>query len=297
MSLLDWVKAAFPVQRHKKDEVNFPCPYCGHESFYFNLRKKIGYCHRASCGRKPNLSDLIALKGYGPSDFYQIQEWKTVVAPNKELEIPGWNLFLPGQDNWAIEALGYRGVTRELISKWNIHATFSRIYVPIVEDGKVVQYIGRAIDREKHPKDGFRSLIKPKYKYAEGQSISNFIFGWGHEMMQWPYLVLVENTFNAIAWRGKFNCSTNFGSHLSTRQIELLQKSKISQIILAWDGDAHQKAYDTAKALEACSIKPSIVYYNNVNQPDELPTGYLQAAVTTALHYAPHHYGPYKVTI
>jgi len=299
--VLDWLKAAFAVARIKKYEATFDCPYCGHSAFYFNYKKRVGYCHRASCGRKPTLKDIIDLKGYGPSDYYNSafsEDAQAVVTP-AALELPGIDLLEDrgrGRDEWAIQALGYRGVTLEHISKWKIKATNLRIYVPIIQEYKLVQYLGRVVDRSKNPKDGFNSLVQPKYKYAEGASISNFIFGWDHTTRKWPYVVLVENTFNAIAWRDKFNCTTNFGSNLSKVQIELLYKSEIRRVVFAWDGDAYQKAYDASFKLKEYGIQSSILSYSQSNQPDQVKPALLKTAIETAIN-GPQTYGPLQVRI
>ena len=296
-TLLDWLKAAFSVQYQKKNEVNFPCPYCGHNAFYFNFRKKIGYCHRASCGRKPTLKDLIQIKGYGPTDWPAYWDPDPIIKiTEKNIELPGVDLYT-SRDNWAIDALRYRGISDRDICKWKITTTNTRIYIPIIQDYKIVQYVGRMIDRQKHPKDGFNTIIQPKYKYAEGNSISNFIFGWGEEMKNWKYLVLVENTFNAIAWRDKFNCSTNFGSNLSDAQIKLIYNSFIQKVILAWDDDAKTKVWNVAQKLSTHGIVAVIIEYTQSNQPDQVNFKLLEAAINTAIISAPPSYGHLIVRI
>ena len=279
-----WLKSAFSIHNIKKDEVNFPCPYCNHFSFYFNTKKKIGFCHRASCGKKPTLKDLVQIKGYGPSDFYTVQE-ETEVSSEKEVVIPGWGILAPVRDTWAIQALEHRGVTLDHISRWGIRANAYRIFVPVINENKIVQYVGRAINRNVDPRDGFSSPLQPKYKYADGAKITNFIFGWGPEMESWSYLVLVENTFNAIAWRDHFNCSTNFGSHLSERQIATIAKSRISKVIFAWDGDAANKAWNASKTLSRHGIASRIIVYNEIkaNQPDQVPFWVLKRAINGAI--------------
>jgi len=288
MKLIDWLKASFPVQQIKKNEVNFNCPKCSHSSFYFNLNKKIGYCHRASCNFKPSLRDLIDLKGYGPSSYYL--EIKPEPIVDKEIILPGWSAL---DDKWVIEALKYRGVDHKAIGKWQIRASHFNIYIPVIENSKIVQLVGRAVDRNKIPKEGFNTSIKPKYKYTEGKSISNFILGWD-ECKEWEYIILVENSFNAIAWREKFNCSTNFGSNLSEAQIKLIHKSKIKSIVLAWDADAINKAWAAAIKLNKIGIKTSIIKYQKYNQPDEVPFDILEKTIKQLQNTtnAPITYGP-----
>jgi hypothetical protein len=266
----DWLKGAFAVQTLKGSEASFQCPFCGHHSFYFNFRKMVGFCHRASCGRKPTLKDLIELKGYGPTDYYTQPAPVEVLEP-AEVALPeGVHNVSIIDDWWMTVALECRGISESDIYNWCIKASHDRVYIPVWENDKLVQYVGRSIDRTKPPEKGFDTNHKQRFKYASGSSISKYLFGYDF-FKSWDSIVLVESTFNAISWWSTLNCTTNFGSHLSDIQIKLIQHSKIKRVIFAWDSDAKLKAFAAAKKLSNLGIRAAVLYFGpDYNQPDEV---------------------------
>jgi len=271
--VLSWLKGAFAVQSVKKEEVNFFCPVCNHQRFYFNWKKRLGFCHRASCGYKPNLKDLVELKGYGPDDYYvSTAPAEPVMGKPAKVELPGgtWPISVI-TDPWLVKALQYRGVTMQKITLYDLLGFANRVYIPITHQGELVQYIGRAIDRTKDPEDGFKTDHLQRFLYAKGKPITQFIFDW-ETARNWQQLTLVESTFNAIAWGDKFNCTTNFGSHLSDIQVDMLAHSHVKHVVFAWDKDAWKKAHHAAVKLGRVGIKSAIlVYEKEHNQPDQVP--------------------------
>jgi len=291
---LKWIKTAFAVQSIKGSEVNMSCPFCGHPRFYFNWRKQIGFCHRASCGRKPTLGELINLKGYGPTDYYTAPEKEAEKPPTGPVELPeSWDVT-DVTDIFAVQALATRGITPEQIIKWGIRASNDRIIVPIYHEGKLLQWLGRSIDRATSPSKAFRTPHATRFKYAKGLPVSHFLFGW-EEAKHWEQIVLVESTFNAIAWREKLNSITNFGSNLSDMQMNLLKYSKAKLVTFAWDKDAYGKAWKAATKLQKVyGVPTAVVKLTNYNQPDDVPFHILEATIHELQNEpkAPHHFGP-----
>lgn len=149
------------------------------------------------------------------------------------------------------------------ILKWNIHfdPTTNRIIVPVYEEGKLVQYVGRLLWGVRGTGAGDK-----RYKYASGASIGKYLLGWG-EAKRWEKLTLVENTFNAIWLRDKLYCSTNFGSHLSKEQIDKIEKSKVKSVVLLWDEGAEARAEKAVRQLHKRAI--NAVYLVIKGQPDD----------------------------
>lgn len=278
-SVLDWLKAAFAVQYLKGAEANFHCPFCGHSRFYFNWKKGVGFCHRASCGVKPSLEDLVELKGYGPSDYY-VSPAPEPVAEKPKVELPDglWSITSI-TDPWLVKALQYRGVTIDKISQYRLLGFANRVYIPITYKGELVQYIGRAIDRTKDPKDGFKTDHLQRFKYASNVPISNFIFDWDN-VQHWEKLTLVENTIVAIA-NDDLYITTNFGSHLSDKQIKLIEKSKAKSVVLIWDEGSEHKADEAASKLRKSGIQT--MYAKIKSQPDDHPKEEIKE-ISTYLH-------------
>lgn len=257
----DWLIKAFEVKNIKNNEANFPCPKCSHESFYFNINKKIGFCHRASCHSKITLKQLISHVGYPPESSPYGPRIVQNGRSTSDLTLPSCALKIT--DPETIEALGKRGVSKADIGRFDIRASKSYIYVPVFFEGKLVQFVSRRINRI--GKDWFKDIPKGvlRYKYAKAEKISNFIFGWG-ECKFWEQLVLVENTFVSI-WLRDLGVTTNFGSNLSDKQIDLIVHSNIKQVIFLWDeGADSQKAI---KKLKAVGVPSKAI--NIKGQPDD----------------------------
>lgn len=294
--ILKWLKGAFPVESVKGAEVRFSCPDCSHSSHYFNIKKKVSFCHRASCGAKFTLKALVDLKGYGPDDYYSVSASQEPVAEKPKVELP------PGvwevndiTDPWLVKALEYRGVTIDKLAQFRITALSDRVYIPVYHKGELVQVIGRAIDRSKHPANGFKTDHASRFAYAKGVSITNYIFQWD-TVKEWEEVCLVESTFNAMAWIDKFNCTTNFGSHLSKSHISLLAHSKIKRVAFAWDEDSAKKEHAAAKCLEKEGIQTArITFPWPANQPDDIPFEHLHNLVQktfSLMKERPNNYGP-----
>lgn len=296
-SILSWLKAAFAVQSIKGSEVNFNCPICGHPRFYFNWRKLVGFCHRASCGVKPALADLVTLKGYGPDDYYSVSTAVLdPVAEKPKVELPDgvWEVN-DITDPWLVKAMENRGVTIDKLAQFKIKALASRVYIPIYHNGELVQYIGRSINRNEHPSNGFKTDHASRFAYAKGASITNYIFEWD-TVKHWEEVCLVESTFNAMAWIDKIKCTTNFGSHLSQSQVSMLCHSKVKRVVFAWDEDSAKKEHEAIKKLKKEGIQTAQVTFQwAANQPDDIPFEQLERLVFEAfrtLRERPNHYGP-----
>jgi hypothetical protein len=253
----------------QKHEVNTECPFCGHPAFYFNVSKQVGKCHRASCGRTPTLEDLVGEVGYGPDEdeIYRPSISRGGEAQGPEpltLEAPPLITFDTIKDEYSIwnakawEYLGGRSLSLAHVIRHDIRWDGKRIIVPVKgEDGCVYQYVGRLVEGE-----GLR------YKYASGVNIQQFIFGWS-EAKLWPRLSLVENTFNASAWRESFYCSTNFGSNLSAQQIAMIKNSHAQSVALLWDEGAESNALKGVRSLTKVGVPAA--YCQIIGQPDDHP--------------------------
>lgn len=124
------------------------------------------------------------------------------------------------------------------------------------EEGRVVQYVGRLVEG-----DGLR------YKYAR-KHVQKYIFGWSESKL-WNTLCLVENTFNSIWLRESLNCTTNFGSNLSPRQINMIKSSHAKSVVLLWDEGTGAACRKAVKALRKVGVPAAFVSMNG--QPDDHP--------------------------
>lgn len=277
-SLENWLKKNFSISNISGSEYHFDCPICEHPNFYFNIKKKRGYCHRASCHFKPNLDTLIEMVGYAPDEeAWQPYSEVEVDRPQKDVTLPRDATPIE-KDPEAIMALRKRHISTDLAVTYNLHTTASKIIIPVYYNYKLVQYVGRNINRGwPADSDKFWSDVGIRYTYASGAKITDFLFDFHNNDDQ--CLTLVENTFNSIWLRWCYNTVSTFGSHLSAKQIQLIVESKwIKSVVILWDEGA-----DTDSALFALNgmgIRASAVRIKG--QPDDHEYSIIQGAVGRA---------------
>lgn len=286
MNLISWLDRNFFVRNREGAEFCFPCPQCDHRAFYFNISKRVGYCHRASCGWKPSLEDLVEIVGYAPDDtennfFHDVppdEEEEEIALPSNCLPLMGKTDNGQYQTNSIsiMNDLYKRGVTHEEAFRWDIRIGTGRedrrIYVPVYDGAKLVHFVSRVSWSYERPND-------LRYKYAVGSHPGKYLFGWA-ESAYWDTLTLVENTFNSIWLRKDLNCSTNFGSHLSKIQVRKIFKSKVKTVVLLWDEGAEDKAEKAVRDLHTTGV--NACYCAIKGQPDDHPVADLLTWVQEA---------------
>jgi hypothetical protein len=265
-AIREWFGRAFGIEAETNDELKTFCPYCRHPNFYFNIKKQIGWCHRASCHNKPSLDDLIFKAGYSPDEFggffnKLIEEEKKI---SSTIELPGTKVLFYEEGtlmtSWP-ETVNYlirRGLDEYDILRFGLTCDGRRVYVPVYRGDTLENYVSRDLT-------GFSER---KYLYAPGRKTTKWLFGWD-EAIGWPTLTLVENTFVSIWLRDKLHCSTNFGSYLSEEQAKLIQASKVNNVVILWDEGAHVKALRAVKLLRKHGINAAFAYMKG--QPDDHP--------------------------
>jgi len=261
--IAQWIIGAFAVRSKRGDELSFPCPICDHDSCYFNIKKQKGFCHRASCHTVfdiKKLTDIIGypieLAGYVPALDKKKKPISPVTLPQDATMIT---------DGQEVDALALRGVTKDMIQKFKIHTNDTHIIVPIYDEGVLVQYNSRRVNK-KAPVDRWFSDIPTnalRYKYAPNTPVTNFILGW-EECKLWDKLVLVENTFVAI-WLRDLGVTTNFGSYLSDTQINKIVHSNVKHVTFLWDEGANAQLYE--RKLKKVGVPSRVVYIKG--QPDD----------------------------
>lgn len=264
MDILEWFNKAFGVKKKRGLELNTNCPKCGHKDFHFNIKNRVGFCHSAKCHWSPNFEELCELAGYTPDELFLMPDRKEEEVPDVRVELPGVKLCfyslgtLMTQSQEALNYLMNRGLSVNDIIRWGITFDGIRVYVPIMKEGVLYNYIGRDIT-------GTEDL---KYKYCKGVKTSHWMFGWD-EAKEWDHITLVENTFNSIMYRNEINCVTNFGSYLSDVQQSLITKSKVKTVTIMWDENTHRNAEKIVRRLRYNGIHAAYCWMKG--QPDDHP--------------------------
>jgi hypothetical protein len=259
MTLEQWLNRSFGITGKVGDEVLFPCPECGFQKFYFNIKLKVGHCHRGSCGYSPTIKALNTRSRtkIGTSINTEVEEYKAPPPPKPELPEGAKPLvdLVDGQYithyERAFQEVAKRGVSAEQQYRFKIQFDGQRVYIPVYSNGELLNYVGRAA--------WWKEQDIPRYKYATGASTRGTIFNWD-EMKSRPYVVLVENTFNGIWLMDEINGTSNFGSDLSQEQIDLIYYSNVGKTVLLWDEGAEKLASRAVtrlrrKAVQAVALK------------------------------------------
>jgi hypothetical protein len=142
------------------------------------------------------------------------------------------------KDKVVEQSLINRGITPYKQVEAHIWCNENFIFIPVFSGQKLVNIVQRRISRGSE--NIFNVPHKQRYLYIEGVSTTNFLYSW-NDRQSFTTVTFVENTFNAIAMHRGFdmlNVSTNFGSYLSDRQVELIKKSQVKQVLFLWDEGA-----------------------------------------------------------
>ncbi len=238
-------------------EFNFPCPHCGHTSHYFNVKKAIGFCHKAGCKRVTTVAALEQAFGNTPDSVvvgYVSYEHEVSAKQEVPVKLPvGVDAIV-----YRVEGTLYtnypevvtqlektRFIDSSLAHRWGLllDPIRERIIIPVFFKGTLQNYVSRSV--------WWKASVSEykRYEYPKGHNIKRWLFGWD-EAKTFQRLTLVENTFNAIWLRSTLHCTSNFGSDLSKQQIDLIFKSKVQEVTFLWDYGAEQR---TQKAMNALS--------------------------------------------
>ncbi len=265
MRALDFLNARFKGSYNKKTaEFHFSCPKCGHSQFYFNCRKGLGNCKRASCHWSPNLKEMMNF--VGSSSSVEL-ETRIEVKEKIKVDLPTDATPLLSRDltphcNRCATAIEHievdRFISKQKQYQYNLHEIENRIIIPVYYKNNLVNYVGR---------EKWWNLVQSniRYKYCPGVNTSDFIFNWD-QLSFIKQLTLVENTFNAI-WLQELGVSTNFGSSLSEKQATMIGDSNIKSVVLMWDEGANISAEKAVNKLKNLGVKA--VFIKILGQPDK----------------------------
>lgn len=278
MRVDSWLKDKFGAKL-KGSEANFECPKCKHQSFYFNIHKKVGVCFRAGCGWTPTLKELQEYVQAGNLQFQDSLIWQE--PERKVIELPQdsrliidsvENNQIKFNDRQALDYLMNRNIPPLLIYRYRIHSNYERVILPVYNNGVLVSYVARHFRGDSN---GMR------YLYPSGARHSETFLGW-IECKQWERITLIENSFVSLALRD-LNVTTNFGSNLGESQIEKLVNSKIKSVVLLWDAGAEPKADKAVQKLRRLGIPSALVRING--QPDNYPKQRIKEIIDLAHSY------------
>jgi hypothetical protein len=239
-----------------KTEISFICPTCpkqdGKKKLYFNLRKKIGYCHR--CGEIFTFQRMVQLiRDFNLRDIVLTNTKSSLEDLKSE---PIYSTGVKNIFNFpsAMEYLHKRGINDYKIKKYSLFWSNEgelkhRIIFPIIHNDIITGLVGRSIYGE-----------EPKYKYSSGFKTSQALFPETHIK---KITFLVEGIIDALVT----DSVCIFGSYISDRQIKKLKDKKVKVIFLAldrdtWDNPKMKRASMSLKE-NGFKVRPLRLPYNS----------------------------------
>lgn len=196
--------------RQQGQELEARCPF--HEdtspSFYVNLKTGAWICH-AGCGQGDFLKLLHRLES---------------------LELPKRARSQRGKGAQALGTFLGRGITAEIMQRWNIryNVDMDAMEIPVHDrGGQFVGYIWRMAEGE-----------LPKYRYPQGFLKAQLLFGL-HRARAKDALYLTEGPLDAIWLReAGISSAAILGSQISSEQVRIIASRPPRQVVLCFDNDA-----------------------------------------------------------
>lgn len=227
----------------KGTERSFRCPVHDdtHASASVNVNKGVWYCF--SCGAKGKVD------GYLPDqDVADVRD--EVLALLSEEKVIHSEKWLDQFDSGPVHPYWLSRFSEEACREFRLGYDYGKdapCYPLRDAKRRVLGVVLRNLDG-----------LGPKYKYPYGVDIRDHLFGY--EAIHQPVVVLVEGAMDAIAvWEAGYVGLACYGSHLSNKQLRLLQKIDPSLVVLMFDADraGHAASREAMAALEEVGI-PSV---------------------------------------
>lgn len=255
------------------EELVFACPNCHRFKFEVNIKKNVFHCF--VCGT----SGKVWLETGGGNRFYsEFTREKKVKETN--FRIPRFfarRLTMP-----MITYLRERGIRPgdEARMELGLSENFqlkNRVIIPIIEDGKMVSAVARAISPEQ----------KPKELYL-GEAKGNVLYNLDC-LKKWRNVVVTEGIFDAEAViRAGFNAVAIMGSSMTEVQMGKLLSHRPFEVLLMLDNDdagraGAQKIFKNMKSrfrgfIGMVHWKKSAMF-SGWKDPGECPTYVIEEAI------------------
>ncbi|MFA5397616.1 MAG: toprim domain-containing protein [Methanogenium sp.] len=267
------------------DSVNIQCIFCDDHSNHLGIFFPSGIFHCWRCNKKGYFEIIIQKikqctyeeaeklitegQSFKKSAIEQIKEKmqpKLNTTENKKFEIKGIALpkeakpvgFFKGEallENF----LRRRKLTLETCTKYNCYVCeggeyCSRMIIPVFFQGIMVSF--QAADMTK--------TSATKYKSLGNVDLNSFLYNYDNITDR---IIITEGVFDC--WRVGKDAVATFGTHITERQLDLIEQKKPKEIILAWDNDAYVKALKQARKLPRCS-KIRVLRLPRGEDPDSL---------------------------
>lgn len=272
-------------------ELNFHCPFCSDNRWRFFWNKYTGkaYCH--NCEFQGSIFGFLSkflgisyeeaqelVEANDTGGFYR----REMPKEKKSIELP--EFYIPLNEKIDEDNKRYwdyltrvRGLPIGTILDYNLgycgFGKFSqRVVVPVFWDGVLVNWVARAVVSDSVIRNlGIRKLLTPEFN-NQSRYLFNLDKLWGKET-----IVLVEGPFDMLKIPDMAVAS--FGKRLHDAQQLLLKKSGCKHVIIAYDNDAQEETYKTARRLSEM-FRVSIVDIPTGEDP-----GSLDPAKTMSLIY------------
>lgn len=135
----------------------------------------------------------------------------------------------------------------------------NRLIVPVRKKGRLSWFLGRWMGPGAPPNG-------KKYLNSAASHASRTLYGFD-QARGIKRAIVVEDVFSKICL-GKSALAT-FGTQFSRKQFELLGQLDVDEVVLCWDRDAIDKAWDLAEKIDEV-VKTRVAELPDARDPDEL---------------------------
>lgn len=285
--LTGYLKKRFPEAKTYGEAVALPC-LCDDptkaERLYCYKDSNTAYCHR--CQQFYPLHKLVQLVEEctlaqafeiirGESYNSPLSELRGRLAPKeyvmeKLTPVPLPEEFvLYGAEGKVPKYFKKRGIDARKSHRYNLGyckegVYANRLIVPVMMKGECYGFVSRAMWEG----------AKRKYLNHPQMKSSKLLFNYDVASQQ-PMVILCEGVFDAMAVG--LHAMATFGTNLSSGHVSLIKQSEIKQVVMAWDRDAIDKAYEAAQYLSSEGVEAYVIELPDVRDPDELPPGMFES--------------------
>ncbi len=213
-----------PLTRKGGRELIFPCPKCKRTKFEINIDKNVFHCFR--CGT----SGRVWSTGKNYYTEFQAKVEKSIevfhvnYVPFQHIGLP-----LPVEVSEFLHEknLLFTDAVRMGMGTSLAPTLRNRVIIPILENGKMVAAVGRALHKETKPKELFL-----------GEAKGNVLYNIDTLNEYWKKVVIVEGIFDAEAvLRAGYAAVAVLGSNITDVQIGKLLAKRPGEILIMMDND------------------------------------------------------------
>jgi DNA primase len=254
--------------KEKNRTIHVNCPICDRGD-KFSILKENGaaICYRGSCefGRRW-FADFVALtlgvevkeakKILNQVDYYKEHdflkpkdEWNPLEVKITEVSMPEKS-FSMACDSEGSAYLQKRGISPAVAQKYGImySGKLRRVIFPVYQEGKLVGYQGRAIDKVD---ERFKAINSEGFRR---DSMVMFL----DQVSPRSHIIIAEGPVDALKFDSVGNSIATMGKLVTDKQVDLIKSKQPSSVYLALDDDAYEEMTELSRKFDVPIFKVDV---------------------------------------